>query len=99
MACLQYRNASTVYHWSGWGDSHIKLDVLTEMILTSPLYEKVRNNILKADVLITDEIGLMSSKTFEGIELICRTICRNDVLFVRLQVIGVGSFFSITTSS
>ena len=55
----------------------------------------MRNNILKADVLIIDEIGLLSSKTFEGIELICRTILRNDVLFGGLQVIGTGSFFQL----
>ena len=95
MACLQYRNVSTIHHWSGWGDGHIKLDVLIEMIQTSPLYEQVRNNILKANVLIIDEIGLMSSKTFEGIELICRTIYRSDVLFGGLQVIGAGSFFQL----
>ena len=95
MACLQYKNASTIHHWSGWDDGHIKMDVLIEMIQTSPLYDKVRNNILNADVLIIDEIGLISCKTFEGIELICRTIRRSDVVFGGLQVIGAGSFFQL----
>ena len=95
MTCLQYKNACTIHHWSGLGDSHIKLDVLLEMIQTSPLYDKVRNNILKGDVLIIDEIGLMSCKTSEGIELICRTICRSDVIFGGLQVIAAGSFLQL----
>ena len=95
MACLQYKNACTIHHWSEWDDGHIKLDVLIEMIQTSPLYDKVRNNILKADVLIIDEIGLMSCKTFQGIELISRTIRRSDVLFGGLQVIAAGSFLQL----
>ena len=95
MACLQYKNACTIHHWSGWSEGHMKMDVLIEMIQTSPLYDKVRNNILKADVLIIDEIGLMSCKTFEGIELICGTIRRSDVVFGGLQVIAAGSFFQL----
>ena len=95
MACLQHKNACTIYHWSGWGDGHMKLEVLLEMIQTSPLCDKVRNNILKADVLIIDVIGLMSCKTFERIELICRTIHRSDVIFGGLQVIAAGSFLQL----
>ena len=47
MACLQYKDACAIHHWSGWGEGHIKLDVLIEMVQTSPLYNNVRNNILK----------------------------------------------------
>ena len=37
----------------------------------------------------------MSCKTFEGIELICRTIHRSDVMFGGLEVIGAGSFLQL----
>ena len=39
-----------------------------------------------------DEIGLISLKTFEAIELICRNVKGNNLLFGGIQIIGVGSF-------
>ena len=42
-----------------------------------------------------DEIGLMSSKVFESMELICRSIKNNDLIFGGIQVIAAGSFLQL----
>ena len=72
MARLQYENAMTIHHWSGYGDGHMNINCLIDQILINPSYTATKERILKCEVLITDEIGLLSCKAFESIELICR---------------------------
>ena len=72
MARLQFVNAMTIHHWSGYGDDHKDINKLVEQILTNPSFADVKERILKGEVLIINEIGLLSCKGFESIEFICR---------------------------
>ena len=81
MARLQFMNAMTIHHWSGYGDGHIPIDTLIEHIMTLTAYQETKNRILECKVLIIDEIGLLSCKAFEGMEKICRTIRKSDLPF------------------
>ena len=38
MACLQYENAMTIHHWSGYGDGHVNINKLIDQILVNPAY-------------------------------------------------------------
>ena len=72
MARLQFVNAMTIHNWSGYGDGHVPIDNLIARILTNSSYTDTKQQILKCDVLIIDEIGLLSAKAFQCIEQICR---------------------------
>ena len=85
MARLQYTDAKTLHHWSGYGDRHITLEILLHEIMTNQAYEKIRQNILQCDYLIIDEVGLISAKMFDSVELICQTVKGNDILFVNYK--------------
>ena len=39
MAHLQYNNAMTIHHWSGYGDGHVPVDRLIEYIATNPTHK------------------------------------------------------------
>ena len=94
MARLQFLNAMTIHHY-GYSDGHIPTDTLIEHIITLTAYEETKNRILQCQVVIIDEIGLLSCKAFEAIEKICRTICKSDLPFGGIQVIGSGSFLQL----
>ena len=49
-------------------------------------------NILQCDCGVIDEIGLISQKLFEIIELICRSIRNSNMFFGGIKIIAVGSF-------
>ena len=74
MSRLQFVNGQTIHSWSGYGDDHTDLNKLIERIKSHGSYRNVKLNILKCDYLVIDEIGLISQKTFQAIEFICRAI-------------------------
>ena len=92
---LQFKGGATLHHWSGYGDGHLPVDNLIQELSISAIYEKTRENIKKCEVLIVDEIGMISSKMVSEVELICRTIKQNSLTFGGIQVIGSGSFFQL----
>ena len=95
MARLQYNKAMTIHHWSGYADGHLSTECLIAMILTNPGYAATKKHILDCEVLIIDEIGLLSAKAFDAIELICRSVKAKDLPFGGIQVIAAGSFVQL----
>ena len=63
-----------------------------ERIKTQGAYQRVKDNILLCKCLVIDEIGLISLKTFEALEFICRNVKGNNLLFGGIQIIAAGSF-------
>ena len=59
------------------------------------MYEKNRDAIKECEVLVIDEIGMISSKMFSEVELLVRTVKGNQSIFGGIQVIGCGSFFQL----
>lgn len=51
-----------------------------------------RENILKVDCLIVDEISMLSARLFNQLEYICRSIRNKDSVFGGVQVIVSGDF-------
>ena len=95
MSRLQFTDGHTIHSWSGYGDGHIPIETLLPEIKISNNYMSSRNKILDAEVLIIDEIGMLSSKVIEHVEKICRYIRSTDQIFGGLQVIGAGSFVQL----
>lgn len=72
MSRLQFPNGDTLHHWSGYGDGHLDLNTIIGRINLNPAYKTLKENILKAEILIIDEIGLISAKMIDTVEQICR---------------------------
>ena len=92
MASLQFKEGHTIHSWSGIGDGHWTRREVLQNILTNNTYAATKRNILDSQVLVIDEIGLVSCKIFNDVEYICRGTRRSNKLFGGLQVIASGSF-------
>lgn len=82
----------TLHSWSGIGisDSLSRADV--DRIASK---EHIAKRIMKAKVLIIEEISMLSAATFEMADKICREVRRVDKPFGGLSVILVGDFFQL----
>jgi len=82
----------TIHSWSGIGvktklDKH-DLDMLAKSKYVAP-------HVRKAQVLIIDEISMLSAQTFSLVDAVCRKLRKNPLPFGSLQVICVGDFFQL----
>ena len=57
-------------------------------------YAYARKNITNTDVLIVDECSMISAKTVDTIELICRKVRNEELYFGGLQIIFAGDIIS-----
>lgn len=87
-----HMNGMTIHGFTGIG---IK-DKLTEYDLDSITQKPyLIKRFERTKVLIIDEISMLSSRTFDMVELVCRTFKRNNLPFGGLQVILSGDFFQL----
>ena len=87
MARLQYKHGMKIHHWSGYGDDHLPANRLVDLILTNPGYAMTKERILECEVLIIDEIGLLSVKAFDAIEQRCGSVRNVDQAFGGIRLI------------
>ena len=82
----------TLHSWSGIGiaESLSRADV--DRIAGK---EHIAKRIMKAKVLIIEEISMLSSATFEMADAVCREVRRVDKPFGGLTVVLVGDFFQL----
>lgn len=83
---------STIHSWSGIGIKE-KLDRYTLSEIVNSKY--VKDKIIKAKILIIDEISMLSANTLDMVELVCLKARQNEHPFGGLQVILVGDFFQL----
>ena len=95
MSRLQFQHGFTIHSWSGYGDGHINLEQLLPELKFSAVYESTRKRIMDAEILIIDEVGLLSAKIITSIEHICRYVRNSEKLFGGIQVIAGGSFVQL----
>ncbi|MDP2655138.1 MAG: PIF1 family DEAD/DEAH box helicase, partial [bacterium] len=82
----------TLHSWSGIGiaESLSRADV--DRIASK---EHIAKRIMKAKVLIIEEISMLSATTFEMADRVCREVRRSEKPFGGLTVILVGDFFQL----
>lgn len=84
-------NAKTIHSWSGTGILKGKLDRIIKNI-----YKREKDKIwLSTDVLIVDEVSMMSKKLFEALDKIGRTIRKINKPFGGIQLIFLGDFYQL----
>lgn len=82
----------TIYSFLGMGTGEGDVDYLVKKIIRrKPQADRIRNT----DILIIDEISMMSAAIFEKIEAICRRVRRKNVYFGGIQVILTGDLLQL----
>ncbi len=82
----------TIHSWCGIGIKN-KLDKYDLNQIASS--ERIRKRVGQAKVLIIDEISMLSAKTLNMVEVVCRMIKNDTRPFGGLQIILVGDFFQL----
>jgi ATP-dependent DNA helicase PIF1 len=85
-------SAKTIHSWAGIGIAKESKSMIADKVSTNKLKKK---NWLAAQVLIIDEVSMLSLKLFEALELIGRKCKVNQRPFGGIQVIFSGDFFQL----
>lgn len=100
IASTLLKNGRTINSWSGIGVFKRKFRNGKE-ITNDYYYKKISENyhstkrINKTDILIIDEISLMSDKFLECLEYVLRKVRRIDLPFGGIKIILVGDFYQL----
>ena len=82
----------TIHSWSGIG---IK-DTLSKRDLDAIAKNKrIAKRIQKTQILIIEEISMLSATTFSLVDSVCRKIKQTSLPFGGMQVVFVGDFFQL----
>ena len=85
-------NATTLHSWAGIGTAKKTNTYIINKISNSKFY---RHNWENTDILIIDEISMMSSRIFELLNKIGKVIRNNKISFGGIQIIFSGDFFQL----
>src|SRR4051812_43108245 len=82
----------TIHSWSGIGIKKFlsawDLDRITQT-------ERVVKHVRGTNILIIDEVSMLSAQTLSMVEAVCREVRANELPFGGMQVILVGDFFQL----
>jgi ATP-dependent DNA helicase PIF1 len=95
-AILLQSEARTIHSWSGIGIANGPIEDIINKISESNYYKNVWNEI---DILVIDEVSMMSCKIFDLLNEIGQVIRNNDRPFGGIQVIFCGDFNLIPSSA
>jgi ATP-dependent DNA helicase PIF1 len=82
----------TIHSWSGIGIYESLQDSDIRRIAAKP---KILKRIEKCEVLIIDEVSMLSAKTLDMVDLVCKKIKGSPLAFGGIQVIVSGDFFQL----
>ncbi|XP_060577963.1 ATP-dependent DNA helicase PIF1-like [Ruditapes philippinarum] len=74
------------------GDGRYSVDKLKALFDYDDNYASAKERISNTCCLIIDEISMLSRRTFELVENVCRHVKNNNLCFGGLQIIGCGDF-------
>ena len=82
----------TIHSWSGIGIKN-KLDKYDLDKIASSEY--ISKRVRRTKVLIIDEISMLSTKTLDMVDAVCREVKQSSEPFGGMQIILVGDFFQL----
>lgn len=91
-AILLECKASTVHSFSGIGLGNGTTEAIIKKIQNTP---SSRSNWRSTEILVIDEVSMMSQKLFDLLDYIGRTIRRNSRPFGGIQLIFSGDFYQL----
>ena len=91
-AVLLGHNAKTLNSWSGIGIANKDVDMIIQGVVTN---KRKNKKWLQCDVLIIDEVSMLSKRIFEILDTLGKLIRRSDKPFGGIQVIFSGDFYQL----
>ena len=92
ISATKYENGQTLHRWCGIGSGGIPTTELTKSICEDDRFKTSEERILACDVLILDEVSLISKKLFDTDEHICRSVRETERYFGGIQLLLSGDF-------
>lgn len=89
---LQEEGATTLHHWAGLVDGRYPKEVLLQKICEDEAFASAKGRLQECDVLVIDEISMISEYIFQMVEYVCRNIRNPQKYFGGIQVITSGCF-------
>ena len=84
--------AKTIHSWAGIGLGNAPISFYIKKVVKSYYKRKVWKNI---DILVIDEVSMMSQKIFEMLDAIGKATRQNNRPFGGIQVIFLGDFYQL----
>ncbi|XP_053388253.1 uncharacterized protein LOC123543993 [Mercenaria mercenaria] len=93
IACTNFDNACTLHRWSGINDGRYSSSEIVNILLSN---EGALHRIRSTDVLIIDEVSMLSKKLFEQLVSIVTQLRDVSKFLGGLQLIVSGDFFQLS---
>jgi ATP-dependent exoDNAse (exonuclease V) alpha subunit len=83
------------FRWSGVNDGRHAPEALARLITSDDHYKDACERLLTTELLIIDEISMLSAKLLTTLELVSRHVRKSDIVFGGMQVLVSGDFFQL----
>jgi GTPase SAR1 family protein len=85
-------NGTTIHSWSGIG---IKEEISQKDLEKFAKRKELQKRFNSTNILIIDEVSMLSSNFFDNLNLVCKHINENDLPFGGIQIILCGDLFQL----
>lgn len=82
----------TIHSFMGIGTGDLPIDLLIKRVKRKKMY---KDRIMKTDILVIDEVSMLSGELFEKLDLICQNIRKNKMCFGGIQIVFTGDFLQL----
>jgi ATP-dependent DNA helicase PIF1 len=82
----------TINSLFGIGTGEMEIGALIKKVYRKKMY---RERIINTDILVIDEISMLSGELFEKLDIICQSIRRNKVFFGGIQIVFTGDLLQL----
>ena len=82
----------TIHSFMGVGTGDLEIDALIKKVSKKKVQ---RERILNTDILVIDEISMLSANLFEKLNAICQSIRKNNSFFGGIQVVFTGDVLQL----
>ena len=82
----------TIHSFLGIGTGEQNVEILINRIKKNKIYA---NRIKNIDIIVIDEISMLSAELFEKINIVCQVIRKNNVFFGGIQVVLSADFLQL----
>lgn len=91
-AVLLQCKAKTVHSWGGLGMASENIDSIVNRVSK---HKYKRLNWESIDILVIDEVSMLSKKLFDVVDAIARTVRKKNVPFGGIQIVLSGDFYQL----